>query len=102
MSALLAEVPRPATQDQPLTLTAQLIESARLLAQQTGLTMPACLVSITGAQPEAVMRELGVLFGYDVWSMPALQALSPRFDAIGFPDCVQRVLVGGATDDGRI
>jgi general secretion pathway protein E len=102
VSALLAEVPRPATQDLPLTLTAQLIESARLLAQQTGQAMPACLQSVTGASPEAVMRELGLLFGYDVWAMPALQAMSPRFDAISFPDCVQRVLVGGATDDGRL
>jgi len=100
VSESLAEAPRRAAEGKALTLTAQLIESARLLAQQTGQTMPACLQGVTGAEPEAVMGELGALFGYEVWAMPALQALSPRFDAIGFPDCAQRVLVAGATGDG--
>jgi len=79
----------------------QLVDAARLLAQQTGKTMFECVQSVGELSPEAATRALAAMFSYEAWSMPRLQALEPDFAAIGFPDAAQRGVVAGTTHDGR-
>jgi general secretion pathway protein E len=81
-------------------LTPALIQEARLLAEQHDQSVLSGLQRLTGWEDEALTEALGARFGYPVFSMRALQTMTPRFERIGYTECVQRgVLIACDAED---
>jgi len=71
------------------------LEAARSLAAAEDLSMLEALARTSGHGLSDLLDQLGRQLDYSVLEMRELQALTPAFDVISFPDCVQRgVLVG--------
>ncbi len=82
-------------------VTPELIQAARQRALDTARPLLACVQELSGLPGDALVRELGGLFGYEVGGMPELQALVPSFDLIPYPQCVERNLLAGQDPAGR-
>ncbi len=82
-------------------VTPELIQAARQRALDTAQPLLACVQELSGLPGDALVRELGGLFGYEVGGMPELQALVPSFDLIPYPQCVERNLLAGQDPAGR-
>ncbi|WKB55275.1 GspE/PulE family protein [Eleftheria terrae] len=89
--------PRPAQ----AAVTPALLAEARVLAAGQERPLLACLETLTGLDGHAVMAALGELFGYPVLTMAELHGLLPRFERIGYAECVQRRVLYGAPSGGR-
>ncbi|AIY41396.1 putative secretion system X protein GspE-like [Collimonas arenae] len=73
-----------------MTLSAALIDQARLLSAQNDATLISSLQQATGWESDHLMSALALRFGYPLLPMRELQALRPDFERISYTDCVQR------------
>jgi len=84
----------------PETLTDQVLQDARTLAQETDRPLLESLHQITGLAPAELTHALGAALGYPVLDMGSLQTFTPGFDAITFAEAMQRGIVAGIDREG--
>lgn len=71
-------------------LTPEVLSRARALAAQGEVRLLAAIEQVTGWTPEALMTALSLRTGYARVGMRELQAMTPDFERITYPECVLR------------
>ncbi len=74
-------------------LEPELLNEARARALRGEGPMLSALQQLSPWSPESLMAAVGLRFGYPVLTMSGLQALTPSFDRISYPECVERTLL---------
>jgi general secretion pathway protein E len=70
-----------------------LINEARAHALRGEGSILSALQQLSAWDPASLTAALGVRFGYPVLTMNELQALTPSFERISYPECVERALL---------